>query len=88
MDKLSGNKHAFLLGDFNIDLMKNDIDEHTATFLDTLTPNLFVPHIIHPRENLNSIRMREKLYKKFVKAKDKDVKKITITSTSRSETKS
>ena len=47
MDKLSENKHAFLLGDFNIDLMKIDIDEHTATFLDTLTSNFFVPHI-HP----------------------------------------
>ena len=45
MDKLNGNKHAFLLGDFNIDLMKNDVGEHAATFL---TSNLFVPHIIHP----------------------------------------
>ena len=46
MDKLSQNKHDFLLGDFNIDLMKNDIDEHTATFLDA-TSNDFIPHIIH-----------------------------------------
>ena len=36
-DKLDGNKNVFLLGDFNIDL-----------FLDTITSNLFVPHIIHP----------------------------------------
>ena len=33
MDKL-GDKNVFLLGDFNIDLMKNDIDTHTSTFLD------------------------------------------------------
>ena len=33
---------------FNIDLMKNDSDTHTSTFLDTVTSNLFVPHIIHP----------------------------------------
>ena len=44
LDKLSENKHAVLLGDFNTDLMKNDIDEHTATFLDAI---FFVPHIIH-----------------------------------------
>ena len=48
MDKLSDKKHVFLLGDFNIDLMKNEIDEQTCTFLDTLTSNLFVPHIIQP----------------------------------------
>ena len=48
MDKLDGNKNVFLLGDFNIDLMKNDIDVHTDTYLDTITSNLFVPHIIHP----------------------------------------
>ena len=48
MNKLEFNKNIFLLGDFNIDLMKNDKDTHTATFLDTITSNLFVPHIIHP----------------------------------------
>ena len=48
MDKIEINKNIFLLGDFNIDLMNNDIDTHIATFLDTLTSNYFVPHIIHP----------------------------------------
>ena len=41
MDKLGDKKNVFLL-DFNIDLMKNDIDTHTSTFLDTITSNLFV----------------------------------------------
>ena len=50
MDKLSENKHAFLLGDFNIDLMKNDIDEHTATFLNTLT--IFLSHTFTQQELL------------------------------------
>ena len=49
MAKMAGNKNnIFLLGDFNIDLMKNDIDMSTSTFLDLLTSNQFVPHIIHP----------------------------------------
>ena len=49
MTKMDGNKNnIFLLGDFNIDLMKNDIDANTSTFLDLSTSNLFVPHIIHP----------------------------------------
>ena len=38
---------VFLLGDFNIDLMKNDIGTRTSTFLDTITSNLFVHCIIH-----------------------------------------
>ena len=46
MAKMAGNKNnIFLLGDFNIDLMKNDIDMSTSTFLDLLT---CLSHIIHP----------------------------------------
>ena len=37
-----------------IDLMKNDIDEDTATFLDTLTTHFFVPHIHPTRINQHS----------------------------------
>ena len=48
MEKLNVNKHTFLLGDFNIDLMKTDEDENTSTYFDTLTSNSFVPHIIQP----------------------------------------
>ena len=42
------NKKYYLLGDFNIDLLKIDEDTHSSTFFDTMTSNLFVPHIIHP----------------------------------------
>ena len=37
MEKISHKKHAFLLGDINIDLIKNDSDPHTSTFLDSMT---------------------------------------------------
>ena len=37
MDKLNNGKHNFLLGDFNVDLMKSDADENTSTYFDTLT---------------------------------------------------
>lgn len=47
MDKIEINKSILLLGDFNIDLMNNDVDTNIATYLDTLTSNLFVPHIIY-----------------------------------------
>ena len=47
---------TFLLGDFNIDLIKDDIDEHAATFLDTLSSkkfDLFFRHTkLFTRKNL------------------------------------
>ena len=41
-------KKHFILGDFNVDLMKIDDDPNSSSFFDTLTSNLFVPHIVHP----------------------------------------
>ena len=49
LEKLNAsNKKIFLLGDFNADLLKTDIDANISNFLDILTTNMFVPHIIHP----------------------------------------
>ncbi|XP_065671749.1 uncharacterized protein LOC136089625 [Hydra vulgaris] len=42
------NKTVFILGDFNIDLLKYDTDSYTRDFLDSLTSNYFLPHIVHP----------------------------------------
>ena len=48
MENLTDKKHNFLLGDFNVDLMKTDTDEDSMAYLDIISSNLFVPHIIHP----------------------------------------
>ena len=48
MEKIDVTKHTFIMGDFNVDLMKTDEDQNTSTYFDTLTSNLFVPHIIQP----------------------------------------
>ena len=49
MEKLSNeNKKVFLIGDFNVDLMKIAIDVDTSNIFDVITANLIVPHIIHP----------------------------------------
>ena len=42
------NKHIFISGDFNIDLLKYDTTTKNKTFLDMMTSNGFLPHIIHP----------------------------------------
>ena len=48
MDKLNQDKHIFLHGDFNVDLIKTESDKETAVFFDNLSSNLFVPHITLP----------------------------------------
>ena len=42
------NKRKYLLGDYNVDLLKIDEDSKSSSFFDSLTSSLFVPHIIHP----------------------------------------
>ena len=49
MEKVAAeDKILFLIGDFNIELLKVDMDTPTTNFFDTITSNLLVPHIIHP----------------------------------------
>ena len=53
LNKLNDKKHTFLLGDFNVDLMKTDNDSNTTNYFDMLTSAQFVPHIIHPTRITN-----------------------------------
>ena len=49
------NKKLFLVGDFNIDLLKVNIESPTNVF-DIITANFLVPHIIHPTRITSSSR--------------------------------
>ena len=42
------NKNIFLCGDFNIDLMKTGDDVNIDNFMELITSNLLVPHVILP----------------------------------------
>ena len=49
MEKIgSENKNIFLMGAFNVDLMKTESDTQSSQFFDTITSNLLIPHIIFP----------------------------------------
>ena len=49
LDKISKeNKTVFLLGDFNIDLLKYEVHLATNEFLDSLSSNMLLPYILHP----------------------------------------
>ena len=42
------NKVSYLVGDFNINLLNTESDSDTHDFYDSLTANLFIPHITLP----------------------------------------
>ena len=49
LDKISKeNKSVFLLGDFNVDLLKYDKHAPTNKFWDSLSSNMFLAHITQP----------------------------------------
>ena len=55
MDKLTKeNKTVFLLGDFNIDLLNYDQHSLTNEFLDFLSSQMLLPHIVQPTRIRNN----------------------------------
>ena len=47
LDKISKeNKSVFLLGDFNVDLLKYDKHAPTNDFLNSLSSRMFLPNIV------------------------------------------
>ena len=54
MEKIiNENKTIFLLGDFNIDLMKSETEMNTQNFFDMITSNLMVTHNLSNKNLLN-----------------------------------
>ena len=47
-NKAKENKTIFLLGDFNIDLLKYDSQTPRNEFLDSLSSSMILPYILHP----------------------------------------
>ena len=48
------NKTIFLLGDFNVDLLKYDQHSPANEFLDSLSSQILLPHIVQPTKINNS----------------------------------
>ena len=49
LDKISKEqRHIFLLGDFNINLLNYNEHQHTNEFLDSLASNSIIPYILQP----------------------------------------
>ena len=64
LDKLSKeNKTIFLLGDFNINLLKYDIYPPNNEFLDSLSSHYFLSHILQPsRVTTNSKTLIDNIF--------------------------
>ena len=41
-------KNVFLLGDFNVDLLKYEKHAWTIEFIDSLSSYMYLPYILHP----------------------------------------
>ena len=50
------DKKLLLVGDFNIDLLRVDVDTPTTNFFNVVTANLLVPHIIIPTRITSTTR--------------------------------
>ena len=60
-------KTVFLLGDFNVDLLKHEQHKATNEFLHSLPSNLFLPYIIQPsRINSHSKCIIENIFSNFI----------------------
>ena len=49
--KISEEINVFLLGDFNVDILKYDKHAPTNEFLDSLSSHMFLSNIIKPTKN-------------------------------------
>ena len=69
----------FLLGDFNIDLMRYNEHKATNEFLDSLASNSYLPYIIQPsRHTSHSRTLIDKIFSYFI---SKDIICGNITAT-------
>ena len=60
-------KTVFLLGDFNVDLLKHEQHKVANEFLDSLSSKLFLPYIIQPsRINSHSKYIIENIFSNFI----------------------
>ena len=63
LDKISNeSKTIFLLGDFNVDLVKYDHHAPTNEFLDSLSSQMFLPHIQLTRVTCNSKTLTDNIF--------------------------
>ena len=60
-------KTVFLLGDFNVDLLKYEQHRATNQFLDSLSSNMFLPHIVQPtRISFHSKTLIDKIFSNYI----------------------
>ena len=73
------NKSIFLLGDFNVDLLKYEIHSSTNEFLDSLASNMFLPYILLPtRVTSHSKTLIDNIFSNHI-TKEADCGNITLT---------
>ena len=61
-------KNVFLLGEFNVDLLKYDKHAETNEFIDSLSSYMYLPYILHPtRVTGHSQKIIDNIFSMFQK---------------------
>ena len=61
-------KNVFLLGDFNVDLLKYDKHAGTKEFIDSFSSYMYLPYILHPtRVTVHSQTIIDNIFSMFQK---------------------
>ena len=68
LQKISkGKKNVFLLGDFNVDLLKYEKHAETNEFIDSLSSYTYLPYILHQnRVTCHSQTIIDNIFSKYI----------------------
>ena len=73
------SKRIFLLGDFNIDLLKYELSDSINNFIDTLTSNFLLPHILLPTRISKTSTSIGNMFSKLTSLEE--IESVSVTST-------
>ena len=73
------SKTIFLLGDFNIDLLKYELSDSINNFIDTLSSNFLLPHILLPTRISKTSTLIDNIFSNSTSLEE--IKSVNVTST-------
>ena len=73
------SKRIFLLGDFNIDLLKYELSDSINNFIDTLSSNFLLPHILLPTRISKVSTLIDNIFSKSISLEEIESGNVTST---------
>ena len=73
------SKRIFLLGDFNIDLLKYELPDSINNFIDTLSSNFLLPHILLPTRISETSKLIDNIFSNSTSLEEIESGNVTST---------